>query len=92
MEEIKWVRFLVVFERSHADLVDSYLQANGLQTQVIQEAYFQYQIGAGALGEIEILVPSTQLEIAKALYAETGWNFDVTDIEEVDDEEENADE
>lgn len=87
MKEPKWVRLIEVFERAHADMVESYLKANGVETQVIQDAYFQYQIGA-AFGPIEILVPDFQLDEAKILYEETGWNFDTTELDEDEEEEE----
>jgi hypothetical protein len=89
MEEVKWVKFLEVFERAHADLVESYFKANGIETQVIQEAYYQYEIGYAAMGAVQILVPNHQLEDAQKLYAESGWDFDTT---ETDEDEEDGDE
>lgn len=85
--EINWVKLIEVFERSHADLVESYLEAHGIQTEVIQEAYYEYQIGGAAFGAIQILVPSNQLDDARKLYTESGWNFDTTDDDEEDEEE-----
>jgi hypothetical protein len=92
MDEFKWVRFMVVFGRAQADMLESYLNANGVDTQLIQEAYYQYHIGAGAAGEVDILVPNTQLEIAKKLYAESGWNFDVRDSDGTEPDETSTDE
>lgn len=82
MDGVNWIKFIEVFERSHADLVESYFKANGIETQVVQEAYYEYQIGGAAFGRIEILVPNYQIEDARRLYAQSGWNFDTTEIEE----------
>lgn len=84
MKEANWVKLLEVFERSHADLVESYLNAHGIQTEIIQEAYYEYQIGGAAFGPIQVLVPSIQYEKARELYMESGWNFDTTDIDSDD--------
>jgi hypothetical protein len=88
MNEVKWVTFIEVFERSHADLVESYFKAHGIETEVVQEAYYEYQIGGAALGRIQILVPNYQLDEAKKLYAASGWNFDTTETDDDEDEEE----
>ena len=82
MDKVNWIKFIEVFERSHADLVESYFNAHGIETQVVQEAYYEYQIGGAAFGRIEILVPNYQIEDARRLYAQSGWDFDTTGIEE----------
>jgi hypothetical protein len=87
MKEVKWVKFIEVFERAHADLVESYFNANGVETQAIQEAYYQYHIGS-AMGRIEILVPSHQLKDAQKLYDESGWDFDTTETDDDEDDDE----
>lgn len=92
MNEPKWVKLIEVFERIHADLVESYFKAHGVETQIIQEAYFEYRIGSAAFGSIEILVPDFQLDEAKKLYEETGWNFDTTEIDEDENEDEDTSE
>jgi hypothetical protein len=90
MEEIKWVKIIEVFERAHADLVESYFKAHGIKTEVVQEAYYEYQIGGAAFGRIQILVPNYQLDEAQELYATSGWNFDTTEPndDEADEESE----
>ena len=87
MNQPKWVRLIEVFERMHADLVASYFKAHGIETQIIQEAYYEYRIGSAAFGAVEILVPDFQLDEAKKLYEETGWNFDTTDTYEDENDE-----
>ena len=86
MDEPRWVRLIAVNLRSHADLVESYLKANGIETQLIQEAYYQYRLGY-AMGPTEILVPNYLLDPARKLYESTGWDFDATEIDEEDDDE-----
>lgn len=81
MTETKWVRLIEAFERAHADMVKSYLEANSVEVQLSQEAYFEYQIGS-AFGPIEVLVRDDQFDAAKKLYDETGWNFDTTELDE----------
>ena len=89
MSEEKWVKFIEVFERVHAELVESYFKAHGVETQIIQEAYYQYKIGSAAMGPVQVLVPNYQLEDAQKLYEKSGWNFDTT---ETDDDEDDEDE
>lgn len=80
MKDLNWVNFMEVFERSHADLLESYFTAHGIKTEIIQEAYYEYQIGGAALGSIQILVPNNQLKDARKLYAESGWDFDTSEV------------
>lgn len=82
MDKVNWIKFIEVFERSHVDLVESYFKANGIETQMVQEAYYEYQIGGAAFGRIEILVPNNQIKKAGRLYAQSGWDFDTTEIKE----------
>jgi hypothetical protein len=88
MSETKWVLFIDVFERPQADLVESYFKAHGIETQIIQEAYYQYEIGYTAPGRVQILVPNNQLDEAQKLYAASGWNFEITETDDDEDEEE----
>jgi hypothetical protein len=87
MSEEKWVKFIEVFERVHAELVESYFKAHGVETQIIQEAYYQYEIGSAAMGPVQVLVPNYQLEDAQKLYAESGWNFDTTETDDEEDDD-----
>jgi len=80
-DEVKWARFIEVFGRMEADLVESYFKAHGIETHLIQEAYYQYKLGA-SMGRVEILVPNFQLEQAQKLYAESGWKFEITEDDE----------
>jgi len=85
MDEAKWVKLIEVLARSQADLLESYLNAHGIQTQLIHEAYYQFKVGYSA-GRVEILVPNYQLDEAKKLYVRSGWNFDITEVDDEEDE------
>lgn len=86
MDGAKWVKFIEVGGRMHADLVESYFKAHGIETELIQDAYYQYRIGA-ALGPVEILVLNYQLEDAQKLYAASGWDFDTSETDDDEDTE-----
>ncbi|RJP54493.1 MAG: hypothetical protein C4583_02475 [Anaerolineaceae bacterium] len=88
MNDAKWVTLIDVYKKMHADLVESYLQAHGIDTHLVQEAYYQYKLSAYA-GPVQILVPNYQLDEARKLYEKTGWDFDTTetDDDEYDNEE-----
>lgn len=78
MEDAKWMKFIEVIGRPEADLVESYFNAHGIQTQLIHEAYYQFDVGYTA-GRVEILVPNYQVDEAKKLYEQSGWEFDITE-------------
>lgn len=88
MEEAKWVKLIEVNGRMHADLVESYLKAHGIEAEIIHEAYYQYHVGYSA-GRVEVLVPNYQLDEARKLYELSGWDFDITetDDDEYDDDD-----
>ena len=87
MEEIRWVKLIEVHGKMHADLVESYLKAHSIETELIQEAYNQYELSA-YMGPVQILVPNDQLDAARKLYAESGWDFDITENDDDDEDEE----
>jgi hypothetical protein len=89
MKEPKWSKLMEVFGRDEAELIKSYLEAHGIGIELIQEAYYQYKLGSASTGRVEILVPNYQLDEAQKLYAASGWNFDIT---ETDDDEDDLDE
>lgn len=87
MEGIKWVKFIETNGRTDADLVESYFKAHGIEIELIHEAYYQYKLGYPA-GRVEILVPNYQLGEAQKLYAASGWDFDITETDEDDEDDE----
>ena len=85
MDERKWAYLVEVYGRAEAELIESLLEANGIETELIQEAY-QHLAYPNSASRVQILVPADLLEAAKKLYAESGWEFEVPD-EESDEEE-----
>ena len=85
MTESKWAKLIEVGNQMHADLVESYLKAHGIATELVQESYERTTFGFGLLGA-QILVPNFQLKEAQKLYAKSGWNFDITEIDDDEDE------
>jgi hypothetical protein len=71
----------------HAVLIESYFKAHGVETELIQEAYYEYQLSPD-MGPVQILVPNYQLDEAQKLYAASGWDFDITETDDDEDEEE----
>ncbi len=86
MAEEKWVKFIEVLGHMEATLIESYFTAHGIEIELVTEAYYQYKVGAG-MGRVEILVPNYQLADAQKLYAKSGWNFDITEIDDDEDDE-----
>ena len=74
----------------HADLIESYLKAHGVDARLVQESYEATTFGFGMAGA-QILVPDFQLMEARKLYEKTGWDFDATEFDD-DDEEDESDE
>jgi len=69
----------------HADLIESYLKAHGVDARLVQESYEAITFGFGS-GAAQILVPDFQLMEARKLYERTGWNFDLSEVDDEDDE------
>jgi hypothetical protein len=88
MEDVKRVKLIETIGRTRALLVESYLKANGIEAQLIQEAYYEFRLSAD-MGPVQILVPNYQLAAARKLYESSGWDFDTTRND--DDEEEDTD-
>jgi len=54
-----------------ADLLKGFLEAQGLEVLLSQESVGKtLGLSAGTLGRVEVLVPETQLELAKTLISE----------------------
>jgi len=87
MEKAKWVKFIDVGERMHADLIESYFKAHGITIELVQESYEKTTFGFG-LGGVRILVPDFQLDEARNLYSATGWDFDITETDDDEHDEE----
>ncbi len=81
MEEVKWVKFIEVFGREQADLMESYFKAHGIETELFQESYQRFSRPI-AFGRIEIFIPDNQLKQAQKLYEQSGWDFEIREDDE----------
>lgn len=72
MSTSKWVRLVEANSRMEADLIESYLKANGIETQLIQESYESTAFGFSPT-RAEIFVPDFQLREAQSLCGAKGW-------------------
>ncbi len=90
MDELKWTKLIEVFGRPDAELIESYLEANGIEVELVQEGYMHFPYPL-LISRVQIFVPKEQLEEAEKLYKESGWEMEITDDDEefgeFDDEE-----
>lgn len=77
----RWVTLAEVYGRSRALLIDSFLKAHGVETHLVQEAYYAFKYSAD-LGFVQILVPDYQFQQARKLYKQSGWKFDTRGTDE----------
>ena len=71
MDQLKWALLTETNGRLQADLLKSYLEAEGIQVEMFQEAvgHHIYPVTIDGLGRVQLFVPKEQLEQAKELLA-----------------------
>jgi hypothetical protein len=69
MEELKWVKLTEVYGRMDADLIESYLEANGIDVELFQEAvgHHIYPTTIDGLAKVQVFVARENLEGARKL-------------------------
>ncbi len=69
MDELKWELLTETNGRMHADMLKSYLEAEGVPVELFQEAvgHHIYPVMIDGLGRVQLFVPKSQLEQAKEL-------------------------
>ena len=69
MDEMKWEKLTDVYGRIEADVLKSYLEAEGVPAELFQEAVGQHAFPTtiDGLGHVQIFVPKEKLEEAKIL-------------------------
>ena len=69
MEELKWVNLTEVYGRMDADLIESYLEANGIDVELFQEAvgHHIYPTTIDGLAKVQVFVARENLEEARKL-------------------------
>ncbi len=72
MDELKWELLVEVQGRLEADLLQSYLEAYGVQTEIFQESvgYNAFPVTIDGLGRVQIFVSKEQLDEARKLLAD----------------------
>ena len=69
MDELKWAKLTEVFGRMDADLIESYLEAEGIDVELFQEAIGRliYPTTIDGLAKVEIFVEKENLIEARRL-------------------------
>lgn len=69
MDDMKYELLAELHSRLEADLLESYLEANGIDVELIQESIGQhiYPVTVDALGRVQVFVPGKKIKAAKKL-------------------------
>ena len=72
MDELKWELLVEVQGRLEADLLQSYLEAYGIQTEIFQESvgHNAFPVMVDGLGRVQIFVSKEQIKEASRLIAD----------------------
>ena len=68
MDDLKWELLTETNGRMQADLIKSYLEAEGIEVEVFQEAvgHHIYPVTIDGLGRVQIFVPRQQIARARS--------------------------
>jgi hypothetical protein len=63
MDELKWAKLTEVYGRMDADLIESYLEAHGIDVELFQEAvgHYIYPTTIDGMGRVQIFVEKENL-------------------------------
>lgn len=69
MSEMKYELLVELHSRMQADLLESYLEANGVDAELFQESvgHTAFPVTVDGLGLVQVFVPGDKLKTAKAL-------------------------
>lgn len=69
MDEMKYDLLTELHSRLEADLLESYLEANGIDVELVQEAigHHIYPVTVDGLGHVQVFVPKEKVKKAKKL-------------------------
>ena len=85
MNEMKWEKLADVYGRLEADMIKSYLEAEGVEVELFQEAIGQLiPTNLDEFGRVQLFVPKEQIEEARKLFEEY-QNSTPTDFTEGED-------
>lgn len=71
MDELQWELLTEIHGRLEADLLESYLEAHGIDVELIQEAVGRtiYPVTVDGLGLVQVFVPKARVAEARELLA-----------------------
>lgn len=69
MDDLKWKKVAEVQGRLDAELIESYLEAHGIDVELIQEAIGRsiYPVSVDGLGRVQVFVPMENIQEAREL-------------------------
>ncbi|HNC09148.1 MAG TPA: DUF2007 domain-containing protein, partial [Anaerolineales bacterium] len=69
MDELKYEKLTETSSRMEADLLESYLEANGIDVELFQEAvgHSIFPVSIDMLGNVQVFVPKEKIKAAKQL-------------------------
>lgn len=69
MNEMKYDLLTELHNRLEADLLESYLEANGIDVELVQESIGHniYPVTMDGLGHVQVFVPKEKIKAAKKL-------------------------
>ena len=69
MDELTWAKLTEVYGRMAADLIESYLEAHGIDVELFQEAvgHHIYPTAIDGMGRVQIFVEKENLRQAREL-------------------------
>lgn len=72
MDELKWELLTEIQGRMEADVIKSYLEAEGVGVEIFQEAigHHIYPVTIDGLGRVQLFVSKEQVGIAREILAE----------------------
>ncbi len=84
MDTLKWDLLTEVTGRPQAELLKSFLEAEGVQVQLIQESAGQslFPVMLEGLGSVQVFVPKEQMDEARQLLAAYNDGEDVNPTDE----------
>ena len=70
MDEMKWEKLTDVYGRLEADVIKSFLEAEGVPVELFQEAVGRHAFPTtiDGLGRVQLFVPKEKIEEARKLY------------------------
>ena len=72
MDTMKWERLTEVQGRMEAELIESFLEANGIDVELIQESvgHSSFPVMVDGLGRVQVFVPKEKTLEARSLLKE----------------------